>query len=313
MPTPDEWPRLSTVPEKRAAYDADLYFREGWADVRDVFGDRAPAALHGLAMLAVKPDAVVGRRLPRIVDYLAEHGFVPVGAARFGYTRHSTREIWRYDWHIYTVDRLHLCTFWFPANDVLLVVSRDARPVPGLPASVRLCALKGNGDPAQRAPHHLRTKLDPPNRILNFVHVADEPADLVRELAILLERPHRLRFLGELRTHLGTDRTEQVRADIAALEADYPAHDLDFAATLARLAPAVGEATAARLGALAETGERIGWDELAELVPFERVDRWDVIVAASFVVRNERPVPHALMPSVSPAAWTSRVREETGG
>ncbi|WP_409181590.1 nucleoside-diphosphate kinase [Amycolatopsis sp. VS8301801F10] len=306
MPTAGEWRRLSVVPEKREVFGCDLYFREGWADVLSVFGGDATGVLGGLAMLVVKPDAVAGRRLGPIMEYLADNGFVPVATTRFAYTRHSMREVWRYDWHIYTVDRLQLCTFWYLTNDVLVFLARDVRPVPGLPATVRLCELKGVGDPARRQSHHLRTKLNPPNRMLNFVHVGDEPADIVRELAIFLDRPERLRFLEDLRAHLGEDRTAQARAEIAALEADCPAHDLDLAAALSRLAPLAGEAAAARLRDVAASGERISWDELAELVPFEKADRWDVIVTASFVVHDERPVPHALLPPVSPEAWTAR-------
>ncbi|MFB9924788.1 nucleoside-diphosphate kinase [Amycolatopsis halotolerans] len=306
MPTAEEWRQLSVVPEKREVYGCDLYFRECWADVLSVFGGDATGVLDGLAMLVVKPDAVVGRRLGPVMEYLADNGFVPVATTRLRYTRHSMREVWRYDWHIYTVDRLQLCTFYYLTNDVLLFLARDVRPAAGLPATVRLCELKGVGDPAQRKPHHLRTKLNPPNRILNFVHVGDEPADIVRELAIFLDRPERLRFLEELRAHLAEDRTAQARAEIAAIEADCPAHDLDIDATLDRLALMTRESAVARLRELVAGGERITWDELAELVPFEKADRWDVIVTASFVVHNERPVPHALLPPVSPEAWTAQ-------
>ncbi|WP_037357956.1 nucleoside-diphosphate kinase [Amycolatopsis orientalis] len=303
MPTTEEWRQLSVVPEKREVFGCDLYFREGWADMLAVFGSAAAEVLGGLAMLVVKPDAVAGRRLGAILEYLADNGFLPVATTRFGYTRHSMREVWRYDWHIYPVDRLQLCTFWYLTNDVLLFLARDVRPVAGLPATVRLGDLKGVGDPAGRRPHHLRTKLNPPNRILNFVHVGDEPADIVRELTIFLDRSERLRFLEDLRAHLGEDRTALARAEIAALEAECPAHDLDLRATLSRLVPLAGEAAVDRLRAVLDGGDRIGWDDLAELVPFGEADRWDVIVTASFVVRDERPVPHALLPPVSVEAW----------
>jgi hypothetical protein len=306
MPTAPQWHRLSVVPEKREVFGYDLYFREGWADFAEVFGDEVADVLDGLAMLVVKPDAVVGRRLGLILDYMVDNGFVPVATARFGYTRHSMREVWRYDWHIYTVDRLQLCSFWYTTNDVLLFLARDVRPEAGLPATVRLSELKGVGDPAKRGPHHLRTALRPPNRILNFVHVGDEPADIVRELAIFLDRPQRLAFLADLRAHLAEDRTAQAREEIAGIEADCPRHDLDIEATLTRLTPIVGDAVAARLRELVHGDEKIQWDELAALVPFDKVDRWDVIVTASFVVHNERPVPHALLPAVAAEAWTAR-------
>ncbi|GAA3028064.1 nucleoside-diphosphate kinase [Actinokineospora globicatena] len=306
MPAAAEWEQLSVVPVKRELLGADLYFREGWADVVEVFGADAMDALHGLAMLVVKPDAVVGRRLGVILDYLLQHGFTPVATTSLAFTRHSMREVWRYDWHVYTIDRLRLCSFWYVTNDVLLFLARDTRPVAGLPATVRLSELKGLGDPAKRGPHHLRTALRPPNRILNFVHVGDEPADVVRELAIFLDAAERGRFLRQLRADIRSDRTDQARAAITDIESRYPAHDLDIEAVLVRLAPFVAQQALRHLREVVNGAEKIGWDELTEAVPVARVDRWDVIVLASYVVRNERPVPHALLPSVTAADWVTR-------
>lgn len=306
MPSTAEWQRLTVLPAKQELLDHDLYFREGWADVLDVLGDEAVGVVEGLAMIAVKPDAVVGRRLHTIVDYLLAHGFVPVAETRFAYNRHSMREVWRYDWHVYTVDRLQLCSLWYPTNDVLLLLARDERPEPGVPATVRLSELKGLGDPALRGPHHLRTLLNPPNRILNFVHVGDEPADVVRELAIFLDRDERRRFLAEVRAHHLGDRTAQARAAIDRIEGDVPSHDLDVEAALNRLTPVVGEPTTTRLRGLVRGHGELSWDEFTALVPVDDVPRWDVIVLASFVVRNERPVPHALLPPVEVAEWRAR-------
>ncbi|RLK55049.1 nucleoside-diphosphate kinase [Actinokineospora cianjurensis] len=288
VPSEDEWAWLTVVPGKPQVFGRDLHFREGWADFVDAFGEGVVGAVSGLALLTVKPDAVVGRRLRRTVDYLAGNGFVPVGAVRFGYTRHSAREVWRYDWDVYPVDRLRFSSLWYAANDVMLVVARDVRPTPGVPAAVRLGALKGVTDPALNQWHHLRTVLRPPNRVLNFVHVADEPADVVRELAIFLDRPELTRLLGTIRE--SADRTEQVHATIAELEADYPAHDLDVEAALDRMAPAIGAEAQGRLSELIASNSKIRWDEFTALVPQNAVDLWDVIVVASFVVPRERPV-----------------------
>nr|WP_245782163.1 nucleoside-diphosphate kinase [Actinokineospora terrae] len=288
VPTEDEWSWLTVVPGKSRVFGWDLHFREGWAEFVDVFGGGVIEELSGLALLTVKPDAVVGRRGRRVVDYLVGNGFVPVGAARFGYTRHSVREVWRYDWDVYPVDRLRFSSLWYAANDVVLVVARDVRPTPGVPATVRLGALKGVTDPALNEWHHLRTVLRPPNRVLNFVHVADEPADVVRELAIFLDRPELRRLLDSVRE--GADRTEQVLATIADLEAEYPAHDLDVEAALDRMAPVIGAQAKDRLSELIAGNSKIRWDEFTALVPQNAVDLWDVIVVASFVVPRERPV-----------------------
>jgi hypothetical protein len=46
--------------------------------------------------------------------------------------------------------------------------------------------LKGGNDPAGRAPDSLRSVAGSPNRLLTMVHSSDDPADVVRELAVFL-------------------------------------------------------------------------------------------------------------------------------
>lgn len=50
----------------------------------------------------------------------------------------------------------------------------------------RLTRLKGGNDPAGRAPDSLRSVAGSPNRLLTMVHTSDDPADVVRELAVFL-------------------------------------------------------------------------------------------------------------------------------
>ena len=309
MPTDAEWEHLTVVDEKRRIYGQDLYFRESWADLKDILGPDAAYKLRGVAMLSVKPDAVVGRRLGPVLRYMIEHGFVPVATTTFGFTRHSMREVWRYDWHIYTVDRLEFCTFWYITGDVVLFLLKDGTPDPGVPGTVRLSELKGVGDPAKRTPDQMRSVLRPPNRILNFVHVGDEPADVVRELAIFLDRPERRAFYERLADSLDQDRTAEAEAVIERMESEHPEHDLDIEAALLRLsaAPAVSAETIEALRQIIAEGRKIHWDELCSLVDpgGEGIDRWDFIVLATTVLYNEREVPAALLPSVEVAKWAA--------
>jgi len=308
LPTDAQWERLTVVPAKREAYEKDLYFRETWADLAGHFGDRLVPLLGSIAVMNVKPDAVVGRRMKPILEFVTRHGFQPIGFAPFQLTRHSMREVWRYDWHVYPVDRLAFSTLWYTEVDLLLFVLQDLRPQGPLPASVRLARLKGSSVPEKRTAGDMRTLLRPPNRFLNFTHVQDEPADIVRELGILLDRPERQALLHDLERSLGVDRTTDVLAAIDGIEARYPAHDLDFEASLLRLekVAAVSAGDAEKLRRLRAEGRRTGWDSLCAMIDRRAsgVDRWDFIAVVSTVLWYERPDPVDLLPAVDPTLWT---------
>ncbi len=308
LPTGAEWERLTVVPGKRDAFLEDLYFRESWAELAGHFGGRLMPLLGSVAIMNVKPDAVVGRRMKPILEFVTRHGLLPIGCAAFQLTRHSMRDLWRYDWNVYPVDRLAFSTLWYTEVDILMFVLQDLRPQGSLPASVRLAKLKGTSVPEKRTAGDMRTVLRPPNRFLNFVHVADEPADIVRELGIFFDRPERQALLRDVEKHLGVDRTADVLAAIDRIEARYPAHDLDFEASLQRLekASAVSTESAARLRALRAEGGRTGWDELCAMIDRSApgAGRWDFISVVSTVLWYERPEPVDLFPAVDPALWT---------
>ena len=62
---------------------------------------------------------------------------------------------------------------------------------------MKLWRMKGAALAERRTPEHLRTALRMHNRMLGFVHTPDEPADAVRELAILLDEGALSRLLSE--------------------------------------------------------------------------------------------------------------------
>ena len=313
LPSPAEWERLSVVPEKRNAFSRDLYFRECWADTASFFDDSASKILRSLAVLTMKPDAVVGRRMTRILDYTADQGFVPIAVAPLHLTRHSIRELWRYDWHVYPVTRLVFSTHWYTSTETLIFVLQEVgQQQRFLPASVRLSSLKGSALPDERKRGDLRTMLDPPNRILNFVHVTDEPADIVRELGIFLDLRERRALLKQIKQHWGKNRRETAAREIARLEALHPEHDLDFMASLGRLeaCSAVTHAAAEHARKLFHHGDKVGWDDLCSIVDPSAADRWDFICVASNLIVYEREAsPGVLSADVVANRW-SRVVEE---
>lgn len=298
LPTTSEWEQLSVMPEKRAAFSNDLYLRECWADLAEIFGTDLMGVLGSLAILNVKPDAVVGRRMRAVLNFVVDHGFVPIAAVSLCLTRHSMRELWRYDWHVYPVDRLAFSTLWYTSTDILLFVLQDHQPSNSVPAAARLSELKGHAVAEKRTCSDLRSVLRPPNGVLNFVHVAEEPIDVVRELGILLDRSERKRLIRDIKQHSDTDRCAEVLTEIARLEARYPEHDLDLSSSLRRLqasAPKSSEAIE-RLSRLIQTGEAMSWDDLCSMVdPMSSdIDRWDFICVASNAIRIQRDMDRDL-------------------
>jgi len=284
--------RLFGSEGKFSAYRENLYLRECWADAATVLdGDRF-SVLERVALLIAKPDAVVGRRVRRILDYARDRGFLPLAASPLALTRHSIRELWRDDWTVYSTDRLALASVFYTAADTLAFFLKDVEPEPRLTACARLARLKGSAFPELRAAEELRTVLAPPNRVLNFVHVPDEPIDMVREIGVLFDEPERQALFRRIRARFDGGDPDEVARAVARLEARVAPHDLDFERSLERLLGVglVGEAAARKLSALRRAGATLPWAEFRRLMtrPAKHPHVWDFIAVASHLIPLER-------------------------
>jgi hypothetical protein len=214
------------------------------------------------------------------------------------------RALWRWNWNRFRVDRLELCTRLFAATGTLVVLLA-ATPQP-VPASVRLSNLKGGPDAASRTGGSMRSALRSVNRLFTFVHTADEPADIVRELAVFFDRDERRRLLAEATGLAPADLrlAERVRR----LEQAHPEHDLDADAAVARLGRRPGGAAgAAALRAALDAGTPLDWAQIRALaapldlgVPGEL---WDVLSVAAELMVMERQEALDLLPTPPAQAW----------
>jgi hypothetical protein len=265
----------------------DIYVRECTADLVAVTGSEQADELDAFALMTFKPEAIPGRRMRPALDFLTAHGFTVAAAEPLRYTRHSMRELWRWDWDRYSIDRLALASVMYTAGDALLLLLRSEEG--GEPPALRLRALRGSAAVEEREPGSLRAVLEPPNDVLNFVHVADTSADVVRELAIFLDRAERRALLRRI-LEGGTSENQRAAADSALahveqLEAGCPPHDLDTERSLERAVSALPAAAAGerRLRAAWDgTGPKLAWEELTALVPPDdaRITVWDLIAIA---------------------------------
>ncbi|WP_341718650.1 nucleoside-diphosphate kinase [Micromonospora sp. FIMYZ51] len=312
-PLPDaaDWFALTASDRKRQAYAQDLHFRESWADVVDLFGAERHAKLGALAMFTFKADGVAGRRLRATMEFFDTHGFRVVGVAPFQHNRQSMRAVWQYDWHMYPVERLLLCSVMHAAAPTLLLLLVDTRYDGVVPGTMRLSELKGSNAVAERQEQHLRTVLAPPHKVINFVHVADEPADLVREIGILFERDVRRILLTQARDHFDDDLADLAEAEIDRLERRCPASDFDIEAAFERLAArGVAGADLDRLRAARGAAEKLSWDELVSVVdPAEPDLVWDFVRIATEVLPMERPGFTGTMPAPTSAEWMMRANQ----
>jgi nucleoside diphosphate kinase len=287
---------LSELPEKRARYADDSYFLDGFEDVTEVCGDALGRFCDDHALLLVKPDAVVSRRLSPILTWLTGNGFSVVGAMPLTLSRHAVRALWQYGLNAASRDRRDAADLYMTAGPCVLLML--ARPGGTEPATTVLSRAKGPAEPDRCRPGQLRHAAGSFNYQLNLVHTADEPADLVRELAVLCEHETRVSLL---RRALG-GASDDAYAVARRTEAATPEEDLDLHRTLARIAAVAGRAPELhrlvdRIGA----GESRDWRRLLRLAR-ERgvpVTTWQHIVVATYLLDPYLPGAAGLLPDAS--------------
>ncbi|MBT0770050.1 hypothetical protein KIH74_14015 [Kineosporia sp. J2-2] len=276
--------------EKAAQYRIDPHYRRGRQLIE-------PGDVWNTTFVVLKPDALAGRRVEAALRTVRGNGFTVVAATTLRFTPLLTREVWRYQFNIASRDRADVVDLLLPCADSLLLVLRDTRWCPGsaLPAACRLAALKGPADPAARGPADLRTALRGPTTLFNFLHTADEPADVVRELALFdLVTPRPVTPAVGAGEPLPDQRVEEL---VSLLYQQVPAHDLDAAASRERLAairhPAVREGAGWRALLDALTAGELPADAL-----------WDVLSVATAAIECNVPGLRPVIPTVGAERWT---------
>ncbi|MBA2380889.1 MAG: hypothetical protein H0V73_02150, partial [Chloroflexi bacterium] len=183
---------LTVLSEKCYWYPVDSYFREASQDFEAACV--ALADLNRHALVVIKPDAIAARLVPDVLKLVDEAGFDIVMSEPVAYDRHSYRAAWRYQTSRASSDLLLLLEAVLSKSPSLALLVRSRTEDP-LPATVRASGMKGAAIPERRAPASWRTILGSPNRVLTFLHVADEPADLIREFGLLFDWRRRRELL----------------------------------------------------------------------------------------------------------------------
>lgn len=296
---------LSASVKKMQLYAAETYFREAWDDTQEMWGSEIKAYLERTAGIIFKPEAVVGRLIERCLQYLMENGFYPVSSSPLLFNRHIIREVWRYQFNIATLDRLAFVDELMTASDCLLVFVQDVQQRIGISAAKRLKALKGPARPNDRKPQQLRHVLGLRPPLLSYIHATDEPADVVRELGIYYTNSQRRRILFQIGESIRTKRytTELALQQTKDLYTRFPAHDLDFDKSVARLREAVGERMTTETNReqlmqdLEKICDRLSSRKDSNWLSFKRrleaakirTDIWDLIVVGAELTQSDLP------------------------
>ena len=303
---------LTHDPDKQRYYGCDNYFLEAYEQLSALTPEPVRFA-NEHALLLVKPDAVASRSIERITGWLREAGFRIVAARRLLVRRGQVRATWHYQLNRATPQRCLLADALCGLSDSLMFLLRPEEPV-DVPATVALSVRKGPAAPARRRPGQLRTRLGDFGFLLNLVHASDDPADLVRELGILLAHQDRRALICQALEN--TDRHSEATALALGLYAEHPPHDLDFAASAARLAKAARELLASpdlpdrvrwplRDAVASGTSEPASWAPLVDLIWSADLPLagWDLVVVGSHAVPLSRPQCGQLLTGADPARW----------
>lgn len=253
---------------------------------------------------------------------MADSGFTVVAVEVPNLTRFHWREMWRYQLTTATVDRLTITDLVLSGPALMVVLHKTEKL--DVPASVWLSQRKGISDPVSQAPDCFRRTLRQPNRIFSYFHVADEPADIVRELGILLEPESRLRVFRAM-AEGQSQPNDHARLSRALEGSDASARTLDSASALDAVAAALQSgprdeltktAATAALADIARmrSGERISWRQFTAALAEARVDvdRWTLArIGAAFIVYDQ-PGASKILNSVDPGLWRNKDTVEAG-
>lgn len=297
------WNRLTVINQKRTFYCFEPFFRESVDEFRQVFGAGLYDQLANLAVICFLPDSVVGRRIHEGIDFLSNNGFKVIGAVEVNYDFRSYNADWRFQLNDTTNERSELSHALVEMGPSLLVLLHDLDPLIGVPASVRLKRLKGASNPSVRQQNNLRDVLRSVNRVLKFVHSADEPVDVIRIFGLLFDRADRRALLSKLRDgDLSESPRLYIQQQIAALYEKFDPHDLDFENSSKRLLERLqdisrrrGAANAAAATQASQTlqvglgGGQFDWQYFVnylELAGLQVAD-WDVITTCSYLIKHK--------------------------
>tara|TARA_R110002110_G_scaffold98919_1_gene253003 strand:- start:3352 stop:4320 length:969 start_codon:yes stop_codon:yes gene_type:complete len=312
---------LTKNAEKRRLFGGDPYYRDAWDDICELWPEESERAgvLHDTALVIFRPDAIVSRRLEIAMRTFSDHGMVPVASTLFRYDRMKVREGWRYQLNIATRDRIDVMDMVLAQTPSILVLWRHNGPFSQVPASVRLSSLKGPSLPAKREPGNLRYQMGRAQvSVLTFIHISDEPADVIRELGVFMAGKARREMLRQVRS--GHDVQGEVDRLIHKVYDRYPPHDILMVDTIKKIRASLSgrnEAEARDHSILRQLtdiqfSKNKDWRKLLATCQRQGVvlDAWERIAVAAELSSRHFDDLKPILPDIGRSIWESTEREQ---
>jgi hypothetical protein len=199
---------LTLNPVKKAVYQRDSHFIQAMSAILSAWPDTRSVAsfLWNHAAILLRPEAILARSSHTIFPSLRAHGLIPVSVRRIHLTAEKAALMWRYQANVMTQGHRVLLQRLLAAGPSIYIVLRDHKKRSSTPAAGHVTYLKGPTLMAKRGPRHLRSLAGPViANVVSYIHASDDPADFVRELAVLFPSKAFLEILREAAA--GQDRT----------------------------------------------------------------------------------------------------------
>ena len=258
---------------KRFRYSQDAYVQEVVAELEHR-GLMQEETLCRYGLLLLKPDCHPTRAAMRVVDAVHELGFIVHHAELIQLTRHSLRELWRFELNRSLPARYFLWDLAFLGQTFVLMVLRTQQP--DFELSLALARVKSN----------IRGVAGAQKGILNRLHVPDSLIDCLRELSILIPADRLARVLA-------TPSVWPIHAIDELLHEVINAHatrSLEWEAVLGAH-PGIGEFVAENV----EVIENRPLELQLELIRRFNLDHWDLVVLFNEFARViNSEIPRAL-------------------
>lgn len=296
---------MTRLPAKRELFATDEDFVSAQLCATDVFRDdeHFRHCLKTTGLLVFKPEALWTRCLHRGLALVVERGAAIRWASEVNFDRDLIRRMWKYQRSAWPPDRAELMDVVLESAPSLLVVL--AFPERSVPASVELTDYKGPVTVSRRGAHHLRAAIsERQHPFFNYVHSADEPADVLRELSVLLAPDGLRAALIAIRD--GLDHSAVARSLASALVDAHEPREIDPAAVLVRLHASAAPESRRQLH-LIERWLRepdLPWTQLAAALSETSIDPWSLLVLRASRMEMRRHGIEPLIPSCEIGDWT---------
>lgn len=286
---------------------------KGWATLTGLHrqGAFSLERLWTLGSVLFKADTMLRGNGLRGVRFLEEHGLQIRAVREVAFWGERVEQFWHYSLGRLSRERVEILKRLQTMSPSLYLIVESSGDGSRLPCSLRVTELKGQVEIARRHAGSLRYAMgDPHSAFFNFVHTADEPSDLVRELGLLFDAAqHRAVILEAI---LGS--RPDAEGAYEGLMARCPRSDLDFSSSVNRLRAQVvtaddlsdreREGLFEAADQLQETGHG-SWLRLRDrlLEKGIRVDDIDDMVIAGGLVAMKQKQPAQTFPSCEARHW----------